>query len=152
MAITQRPFREVRQRYAETHEQLGMVFDQWLDYSRQLESEGDSAEDLGDAIEALHSLFTFLPNPRRFPEAVREIPVQLPYALTKEELILDPGDEDLDRVMEHHPMDYLVNSVSWNDDEAMEIIFRGAVVLKTALGDKAAFSQCLATAVVWYAG
>ena len=75
--------------------------------------------------------------------------VELPYDLTLGMLQLDPvaqAETDVD-----HPMTYLVDSVSWDDDEALEIIFRGAIVCKTA-NPEATFAQCLETSIIWYAG
>lgn len=77
------------------------------------------------------------------------MPIALPYELKHDELVVSEPDVDFD---ERHPMDYLVENVSWNDDEAMELIFRGAVLLYNRLDNKDSFTRCLHQSVVWYAG
>lgn len=81
------------------------------------------------------------------------MPIPLPYNLRHDELVIHPGDVPADTDFDNnHPMNYLVDKISWNDDEAMELIMRGAVLLYNRADNTDSFTRCLEQSTIWYAG
>lgn len=76
--------------------------------------------------------------------------IDIPYQLTEPEVQLDPVSVPVDP-NRPHPMEYLVDQVSWEDEEALELLMRGAVILKHKF-PQASFASCLETSIIWYAG
>jgi hypothetical protein len=76
-------------------------------------------------------------------------PIPLPYNLKHDELEIDPAAEGttMDEAMR-----WIVDEISWNDEETMERVFRAMIVLYHAQQGSRTLGECLETAIVWERG
>lgn len=74
--------------------------------------------------------------------------IPIPYNLTEENIILEPGSEKFTSDSE---MGWISEEFSWADEEGLERLFRSTVLLK-AKYPTASLGACLHTAIVWEVG
>jgi hypothetical protein len=79
--------------------------------------------------------------------------IPLPYNLTEAELTITDSMDHIDTAKGMDDvMPFLVDEVSWADEDQMERLMRSAVLIYHHLEGAAPFAHCLEQAIIWERG
>jgi hypothetical protein len=81
----------------------------------------------------------------------------VPYNLTLDQISI--SDEDIEGLLDEHEQDfgdaamgYIADHIPWSDDDALERVFRGAIILYHTPEMNRSFGECLCQALIWEVG